>query len=99
DRIVPLFQAFGQSGRVGGPVYYRMPTPTEFGEILATWRRLVPDPPLDYLYTLGVQCSTTCPAPQALANHPELQPLVRAHNRQVDRSRSRADPGRPPAEP
>jgi hypothetical protein len=93
DRIVPLFQAFGQSGRVGGPVYYRMPTPREFGEILATWRRLVPDPPLDYLYTLGVQCSTTCPAPQSLANHPELQPLVRAHNRAGAIARARKPTG------
>jgi hypothetical protein len=80
DRIVPVFQTFGQRGRLGGAVYYRMPTPSELREILAASRRLVPDPPLDYFYTFGVQCSTTCPAPQALANHPELQPLVRAHN-------------------
>ena len=80
DRIVPLYQTFGQERRRGGPVYYRMPAPPELREILATWRHLVPAPPLDYAYTLGVQCSETCPAPQALANHAELQPLVRTHN-------------------
>ena len=78
--IVPLFQTFGQAGRVGGDVYYRMPTPSELNAILATWDRLVAHPVLDAAYTFGVECSTTCPAPQALVNHPELQAAVRAHN-------------------
>lgn len=79
--IVPLFQEFGQQGRVGGPVYYRMPALAELRTILSTWSSLVPSPSLDAAYTFGVQCSTTCPAPQALANHAELQPAVRAYNR------------------
>jgi hypothetical protein len=78
--IVPLFQEFGQQGRVGGPVYYRMPAPDELRTILSTWSSLVPSPSLDAAYTFGVQCSTTCPAPQALANHSGLQPAVRAYN-------------------
>ena len=79
--IVPLFQEFGQQGRVGGPTYYRMPDPGELRAILSTWSSLVPSPSLDAAYAFGVQCSTTCPAPQALANHAELQPVVRAYNR------------------
>lgn len=79
--IVPLFQEFGQQGRVGGPTYYRMPGPDELRAILSTWSSLVPSPSLDAAYAFGVQCSTTCPAPQALANHAELQPVVRTYNR------------------
>jgi hypothetical protein len=80
-KIVPVFQAFGQQGRVGGSVFYRTPTTSELNTILATWKSLVPRPVLDFAYTFGVQCSTTCPAPQALANHPELQRILRAYNR------------------
>ena len=79
--IVPLIQTFGQEDRIGGPVYYRTPSTSELNAILSTWNRLVPRPVLDFAYNFGVQCSTTCPAPQALANHPELRTLIRAHNR------------------
>lgn len=79
--IVPVVQAFGQRGRVGGTAYYRAPTPGELKRILETWRRLVPSPELDAFYSFGTQCSATCPAPQALANHPELQAVVRAYDR------------------
>ena len=79
--IVPVFQDFGQQGRVGGSLYYRMPGPNELRTILATWRDLIPSPALDAAYTFGTQCSTTCPAPQALQNHPEIQAVVRAYNR------------------
>ena len=78
---MPLLQTFGQAGRADGDVYYRMPTPSELNAILATWDRLVPHPVLDAAYSFGVQCSTTCRAPQALVNHPELQATIRAHNR------------------
>jgi len=79
--IVPVVQAFGQERRVGGAVFYRTPSNDELRTILATWHTLVPRPTLDVAYTFGVQCSTTCPAPQTLANHPELRSLIRAHNR------------------
>lgn len=80
--IVPVFQTFGQEGRLDGrTVYYRTPTPSELSTILSTWDSLVPNPPMDYAYTFGVQCTfTTCPAPQTLVNHPELQPVIQAHN-------------------
>jgi hypothetical protein len=78
--IVPLFQTFGQEGRKGGSVYYRIPSRSELTTILSTWSSLVPTPAIDAAYPFGVQCSTTCPAPQALENHPELQPIIRARN-------------------
>jgi hypothetical protein len=79
--IVPVFQTFGQEHRVGGPVYYRTPTPGELITMLNRWHSLIPNPVMDYAYTFGVQCSITCPSPQALLNHPELRTVIRAHNR------------------
>jgi hypothetical protein len=79
--IVPVFQTFGQEHRTDGrSVYYRTPTTSELSTILSTWDSLVPNPAMDYAYTFGVQCSTTCLAPQALVNHPELRPIMQAHN-------------------
>lgn len=80
--IVPVFQTFGQEGRIDGrSVYYRTPTTGELSTILRTWDSLVPNPAMDYAYAFGIQCSTTtCLAPQALVNHPELQPVMQAHN-------------------
>ncbi|MFL5965762.1 MAG: hypothetical protein ACJ747_04340 [Gaiellaceae bacterium] len=79
--IAPLYQEFGQEARVGGPMYYRTPKPAELSRMLDTWGTLVPHAPFDFAYTFGVQCSNTCPAPQAIENRPDLQRLVRAHNR------------------
>jgi hypothetical protein len=80
--IVPLFQTFGQEGRTdGATVFYRTPSASELSTILSTWNSVVPDPPMDYAYTVTVQCTTTsCPAPQALENQPELQPAILTHN-------------------
>jgi hypothetical protein len=78
--IVPVYQAFGQEGTTVGTPYYRTPTPSELSTIISTWNAVVPDPALDATYTLTPQCDSTCPAPQALENHPELQPVIEAHN-------------------
>lgn len=80
--IVPVFQAFGQEGRLdGGSIYYRTPTTTEFQDMLNLWKFLVPNPFFDFAYTWGIQCTaSTCPAPQSLKNHPELQLLIKQHN-------------------
>ena len=80
--IVPIFQAFGQEGRLDGKsIYYRMPTATEFQDMLNLWKFLVPNPIFDFAYTWGIQCTkSSCPAPQSLKNHPELQLLIRQHN-------------------
>jgi hypothetical protein len=80
--IVPVFQAFGQEGRLDGKsIYYRTPTTTEFQDMLNLWKSLVPNPVFDFAYTWGIQCtSSTCPAPQSLKNHSELQLLIKEHN-------------------
>lgn len=80
--IIPVFEAFGQEGRLDGKsIYYRTPTTTEFQDMLNLWKSLVPNPVFDFAYTWGIQCTTsTCPAPQSLKNHPELQILIKQHN-------------------
>ncbi|HSW79504.1 MAG TPA: hypothetical protein VLG47_01885 [Candidatus Saccharimonadales bacterium] len=81
-QIVPVFQTFGQEGRSdSGTVYYRTPTVSELTSMISTWNNLIAHPAFDYAYTYGVQCSAnSCPAPQAISNHPELQTVVQAHN-------------------
>jgi len=80
--IVPVFHAFGQEDRQDGKsAYYRTPTTVEFQEILDLWSSLVPNPVFDFAYTWGIQCTeNSCPAPQSLKNHPELQALIKQHN-------------------
>lgn len=80
--IVPVFQAFGQEGRLDGKsIYYRTPTTKEFQDMLNLWASLVPTPAFDFAYTWGIQCNeSSCPAPQTLKNHPELQILIKQHN-------------------
>jgi len=80
--IIPVYQAFGQEGRLDGKsIYYRTPTTTEFQDMLNFWKSLVPNPIFDIAYTWGIQCSvSSCSAPQSLKNHPELQLLIKQHN-------------------
>ena len=80
--IVPVFEAFGQEGRQDGKsIFYRTPTTKEFQDMLDLWNSLIPNPVFDFTYTWGIQCTnSTCPAPQALKNHPELQDLIKKHN-------------------
>lgn len=80
--IVPVFHAFGQEGRLDGrSIYYRTPTTAEFQEMLDLWKSLLPNPAFDFTYTWGIQCTeSSCPAPQSLKNHPELQSIIKQHN-------------------
>ena len=80
--IVPVFQAFGQEGRLDGKsIYYRTPTTKEFQDMLNLWKSLVPNSVFDFTYTWGIQCTeSSCPAPQSLKNHPELQLLIKQYN-------------------
>lgn len=74
-QIAPVYQTFGQEGKTNP--YYRTPTATELQQLLDTWKTVVPNPALDYAYSWGTQGA----APQALVNHPELQTVMKAHNR------------------
>lgn len=80
--IVPIYQAFGQESRLDGKsTYYRMPTTQEFQDMYNIWKSLVPNPAFDFVYTWGIQCTeSSCPAPQSLKNHPELQLLIKQYN-------------------
>jgi hypothetical protein len=80
--IVPIFQAFGQEGQIDSKnIYYRTPSAVEFQDMLNVWKSLVPNPVFDFAYTWGTQCTeSSCPAPQSLKNHPELQFLIMQHN-------------------
>jgi hypothetical protein len=80
--IVPVFHASGQEGRLDGKsIFYRTPTTAEFQDMLDLWNSLVPNPVFDFAYTWGIQCTaSSCPAPQSLKNHPELQLLIQQHN-------------------
>ncbi|MGZ4580188.1 MAG: hypothetical protein ACXVXG_06095 [Nocardioidaceae bacterium] len=53
-RIVPVYQAFGQSART---VYhfYNLPTVTQMKAMLKRWHTLVPHPQLDFTYSWGHQ--------------------------------------------
>jgi hypothetical protein len=55
-RIVPVYQAFGQSRTAGGG-YYRLPSATQLQAILQAWSSAVPDARLDYTYGWGNQSS------------------------------------------
>jgi hypothetical protein len=80
--IIPVFQAFGQEGRLDGePINWRTPTTMEFQNILSIWKSLMPNPIFDIAYTWGIQCTeSSCVAPQSLKNHPELQLLIKQYN-------------------
>jgi hypothetical protein len=80
--IVPVYQTFGQLGRTDGKtVYYRLPTADELTSMINAFAAYAPNPAFDYPYTYGIQCTTTtCPAPQALVNSSDLQPVIQTHN-------------------
>jgi len=84
--IVPVFEVFGQEGRLDGKrIYYRTPTVAELQDMLNLWDSLVPNPVFDVVYTWGMQCrESSCPSPQSLKNHPELQDLIKQHNMASD---------------
>jgi hypothetical protein len=75
--IVPVFQAFGGGTWVddGGGTYL-LPTAGQARRLLSEWRRLVPNPAFDFVYSWGVQRSdqTLEVAPAA------LQHVFAAHN-------------------
>jgi hypothetical protein len=80
--IIPTFQTFGQAGRTDGKqVYYRMPSASELTSMINIWNGLLPHPAFDYAYEFGIQCSSSCPAPQGIINHPEIQAVVSDHNK------------------
>ncbi len=79
ERLVPVFQAFGQACSVAERKWYRLPNEAEMTEILAIWDQLLPPKtrPFDMTYSWGEQKQQACPA---LTNangkdYPDLQTL------------------------
>jgi hypothetical protein len=70
-RIVPVYQAFGQSGT--GDDYYLLPSPSQMRTLLRTWARFVPHPVMDYTYGWANQRS----ARPTLVDSPALQTVFR----------------------
>src|SRR5690606_15889822 len=64
DRIVPVFQVFGQECATVETPYYRLPTVDELQQMLAIWDERVPrtERPFDMAYSWGMQERTACPA-------------------------------------
>lgn len=63
SRIVPVFQAFGQSCATAKYRYYRLPSAVETRKMLAIWDAKVPvgERPFDMVYSWGEQ-KVACPA-------------------------------------
>lgn len=83
ERIVPVFQTFGQSCITAPPSYYRLPSEAETRAMLAIWDELVPPArrPFDMAYSWGPQDRTACPS-LAMADgrsHPDLLALFSAY--------------------
>lgn len=81
QRIVPVFQAFGQACTEQETKYYRLPSEAETSRMLAVWDEMVPPDirPLDMTYSWGSQPTTACPSLK-MANgdgYPDLQGLYR----------------------
>ncbi|MFC6883760.1 glycoside hydrolase family 16 protein [Actinomadura yumaensis] len=74
--IVPVFQTFGQTC-ADGEKTWRMPRPAQLRAMLDRWDRHAPSPAFDVSYSWGRQDAWACPA---LADHPELQAVMKAHN-------------------
>lgn len=64
ERIVPVFQAFGQTCTQTAPGYQRLPTEAEAQAMLDIWDELVPPArrPFDMTYSWGPQPRHACPS-------------------------------------
>jgi len=71
ERLVPTFQAFGQT------TTWFAPSAAQLQSILDRWAALVPFPVFDFAYTWGCQggLRTDC-----VSNHPDWQNVLRAYN-------------------
>jgi hypothetical protein len=82
DVIVPVIQVFGQECSRGMRVT-RLPSEAELRQILARWRRLVPEPVLEISYSWGPQEQWACPTlseADGTNGHPDLQSIMKTHN-------------------
>ncbi|MGG5887545.1 hypothetical protein ACLF3G_10445 [Falsiroseomonas sp. HC035] len=83
ERLVPVFQAFGQTCTTSQPGYQRLPTEAEMESMLAVWDELVPPArrPFDMTYTWGSQPRHACPSLSMAdgGEHPNLRGVFAAY--------------------
>ncbi|WP_146592258.1 hypothetical protein [Puniceibacterium confluentis] len=79
ERLVPVFQAFGQDCSTNETKYYRLPAKDELLEIFAAWDELLPPQtrPFDMTYSWGEQERHACPSLLTAdgTDYPDLQTL------------------------
>ena len=73
-KMVPVFQAFGQS-RATQYAWYALPTARQMTRILNRWHTLLPHPQLDFTYSWGHQKD----ANPTLVDAPALQRVLKAY--------------------
>jgi hypothetical protein len=77
DRIVPVYQAFGQNCTESSSPYYRLPSVAETKAMLSVWDELVPPDrrPFDMTYSWGPQLRSACPSLKMAdgRDHPDLR--------------------------
>ncbi len=83
QRIVPIFQTFGQSCTDRDKKYYRLPTEAEAKAMLKLWDELVPQTwrSFDMAYSWAPQPSTSCPTLKMAdgTDHPNLQKVFQSY--------------------
>ncbi|MGG5817788.1 hypothetical protein [Falsiroseomonas sp. HW251] len=82
ERLVPVFQAFGQSCSTAAPGYQRLPTEAEMRAMFDLWDELVPPArrPFDMTYSWGAQPRHACPT-LAMADGREAPDLLAVFTR------------------
>jgi hypothetical protein len=83
NRIVPVFQAFGQACINAQSNYYRLPSVAETETMLAIWDEKLPieHRPFDMTYSWGKQPSLACPSLQMADGHsyPDLRSVYKSY--------------------
>jgi hypothetical protein len=73
-KLVPVYQAFGQS-LSSEERYYKLPSPAQLQAIIDRWHKLLPTPQLDYAYSWGHQGMSN----PTLIDRPLLQAVFARH--------------------
>ncbi len=88
ERLVPVFQAFGQACTTNESKWYRLPTVDELQKILAAWDELLPPEtrPFDMTYSWGMQERHACPSLETAdgGDYPDLQRVYARYFREID---------------
>lgn len=90
ERIVPVFQAFGQACTTATRTYHRLPTAEEARSMFEVWDELVPPErrPFDMTYSWGAQERHACPT-LAMADGREFPDLISVFSAYFARSAGR----------